>query len=81
MPPEHGVHGPIWADLVGEAQVGPFRCPLGPTLGLLCPADSDITPRQERQIVHPALGLHGFLSGFGYAAIGLTSRGSLVRVQ
>jgi hypothetical protein len=74
---------PIW--FLGSSTemgiVGPFRCPLGPTLGPLSPADSGIAPRQERQIVRSALGLHGFLPEYGFAAIGLTSRGSAVRVR
>ena len=41
-------------------------CPLGLFLGLFSPAASDIVFRQERQIVRPALGLHGFLPEIGY---------------
>jgi hypothetical protein len=45
--------------------LGPFMCPLGPFLGPFDPASSDISFRQERQIVRSALGLHGFLPEFG----------------
>jgi len=38
---------------------------LGPFLGLFNPAASGIIFRQERQIVRPALGLHGFLPEIG----------------
>ncbi len=38
---------------------------LGPILGPLDPAASDIHSWQERQIVRSALDLHGFLPDFG----------------
>ena len=53
----------------------PFRCPLGPLLGPLIPADSGIIGRQERQIVRSTSDLHGFLPGFG------CFRGRLISVR
>lgn len=55
--------------------LGPFMCPLGPILGPFNPAASDIVFWQERQIVRPTLGLHGFLPEIGEVALRLTSRG------
>jgi hypothetical protein len=48
-----------------DQDLSPFRCPLSPFLGPFDPAASDIVFQQERQIVRPALGLHGFLPEFG----------------
>ena len=54
----------------------PFRCPLGPLLGPLIPADSGIIRRQERQIVRSTSDLHGFLPGFGQSSRRMGFRGS-----
>ena len=45
--------------------VGARSCVIGPVFGPFDAAASDIVIRQERQIVRPALGLHGFLPEFG----------------
>ena len=63
------------------AGLGPFLCPLGPFLGLFSPAASDIVFWQERQIVRPALGLHGFLPEISYYWLRFGSRGSPVRIR
>jgi hypothetical protein len=60
--------------------LGPFMCPLGPVLGPCDPAASDIVFQQERQIVRPALGLHGFLPEFVYAVGRLISVRSEVQI-
>lgn len=49
-----------------------------PILALFDPAASDMVFRQERQIVRPALGLHGFLPEIGYCWLRFGSRGSPV---
>ena len=62
-------------------QLCPFRCPLGPLLGPLSPADSGIARGQERQIVRPAWGLHVFLPGFATSWMRFGSRGSAVQIR